>query len=121
MNKQLLRDAFGWGFILWLIGFTLGMILFFIVPPAAIGWVILPIALAITVWVLFRKIGGDTLQYYLIVAVVWTLIAVVFDYLFLVQASKPAGGYYKLDVYVYYALTFLLPLAVGWRKLASSK
>ena len=121
MTKQLLRDAFGWGFVLWLIGFALGMILFSIVPAWAIGWIILPIGVVITVWVLFKKIGGDTFQYYLILAVVWTLIAVLFDYFFLVKAFKPADGYYKLDVYLYYALTFILPLAVGLRKTASQK
>jgi len=36
--------------------------------------------------------------------------------LFIVKAFKPADGYYKLDVYLYYALTFALPLIVGWRK-----
>jgi len=44
------------------------------------------------------------------------LIAVIFDYLFLVKMFKPTDGYYKLDVYLYYILTFLLPLIVGWRK-----
>jgi hypothetical protein len=35
-----------------------------------------------------------------------------------VDAIKPADGYYKLDVFIYYALTLLVPLAVGWWKLA---
>jgi hypothetical protein len=121
MNRRLLQDAFGWGFILWLIGFVLGTILFFVVPTQAIGWVIMPIGVAITIWVLLRKIQGDTLQYYLLVAVVWTLVAILLDYFILVQLFKPADGYYKLDVYLYYALTFLLPLVVGWRKTALQK
>jgi hypothetical protein len=29
---------------------------------------------------------------------------------------SPAGGYYKADVYLYYALTFISPLIVGWWK-----
>lgn len=36
---------------------------------------------------------------------VWTLIAVLDDHLFIVRALKPADGYYKPDVYLYYALT----------------
>lgn len=116
MNRQLLKDALGWGFILWLIGYALGMILFSIVPISMIGWVIMPIGIVIILWVLIKKIKSKTFNYYLLLAVAWTAIAAVFDYLFLVQALKPADGYYKLDVYLYYALTFVLPLIVGWRK-----
>lgn len=116
MNRQLLKDALGWGFLLWLIGYALGITLFSIVPISMIGWVITPIGIAIALWILFKKIKGDTFQYYFRLAIVWTLIAVVFDYFFLVKAFKPVDGYYKLDVYLYYALTFILPLIVGWRK-----
>ena len=118
MTKQFFKDAFGWGFILWLIGYTLGMILFSIVPLSTIGWIIMPIGTIITLWVLFKKVRGDSFRYYAFLAVVWALIAIVFDYFFLVKAFKPADGYYKFDVYLYYALTFLLPLVVGWRKKA---
>ena len=110
MNKQLLKDTLGWGFILWLIGYALGMILFPIVSPSMIGWVIMPIGIIITLWVLLKKTKGESFQYYGALAVVWTLIAIVFDYLFIVKAFKPIDGYYKLDVYLYYTLTFLLPL-----------
>jgi hypothetical protein len=80
------------------------MILFFVVPPDMIGWVILPIGIIFTLWVLFKKIKSDSFIYYLYLAIAWTLIAIVFDYLFIVKALN-AGGYYKLDVYIYYALT----------------
>lgn len=116
MKKQLLRDTFGWGFLLWLIGFALGMIFFSIVPVSMIGWFILPIGTAITLWVLVKKVAPGRLKRYIIIGVVWTLIAVVCDYFFLVKAFKPADGYYKLDVYIYYALTFLLPVIVGSRR-----
>jgi hypothetical protein len=119
VNRQLLKDTLGWGFLLWLIGYALGMVLFSIVPPTLIGWIIMPIGTVITLWVLFKKVKGDTLRYYLFLAASWTLIAIVFDYFFLVQAFQPADGYYKLDVYLYYALTFILPLIVGWRKKAN--
>lgn len=116
MNKQFLKDAFGWGFILWLIGYGLGILFFTLIPPSMIGWIITPIGVAITLWVLFKKIKGDSFGYYARVAAVWVLIAIIFDYLFIVKAFKPEDGYYKLDVYLYYALTLALPLVVGWRK-----
>lgn len=116
MNRQLLKDTLGWGIVLWLVGYVLGIVLFMIVPPYFVGWVIMPIGIVMTVWVLAKKIKSLIFQYYVTLAVVWTLIAVLFDYFFLVQVFKPADGYYKLDVYLYYALTFVLPLVVGWRK-----
>ena len=87
-----------------------------VVPPSALGWIIMPVGVIITLWVLFKKVKGDSLGYYLSLAVIWTLIAVVFDYFFLVKVFKPADGYYKFDVYLYYVLTFVLPLVAGWRK-----
>jgi hypothetical protein len=39
------------------------------------------------------------------------LIAVVLDYLFIVQMFQ--ATYYEADVFVYYALTFLIPVGVG--------
>ena len=116
MNKLFYKDAFGWGFILWIIGYVLGIIFFAVVPPNMIGWVIMPIGIIITLWVLFKKINTGSMKYYLWLAIVWTLIAVIFDYFFLVKVFKPADGYYKLDVYLYYVLTFVMPLVVGWRK-----
>jgi len=116
MNKKLIKDTLGWGFLLWLIGYILGIIFFMIVPPSILGWIIMPIGIVITLWVLLKKIKNNTLHYYLFLAISWTFIAVVFDYLFLVRMFNPVGGYYKLDVYLYYVLTFILPLIVGWRR-----
>ncbi|HEY9245513.1 MAG TPA: hypothetical protein VIO11_01575 [Candidatus Methanoperedens sp.] len=116
MNRQYLKDSLGWGFILWLIGYVLGIILFFILPPTLIGWVIMPVGLIITFAVLLKKVKGETLAYYFFLSIVWTMIAVVFDYLFIVKAFSPEDGYYKLDVYLYYILTFASPLIVGlWK------
>lgn len=114
MNKKLLKDAFGWGFLLWLIGYILGIVLFMFIPTFMVGWVIMPIGTTITLWVLLKKIKANSLRYYFQLAVIWALIAIVSDYLFLVKIFKPADGYYKLDVYLYYALTFILPLFVAW-------
>lgn len=116
MNRQLLKNTLGWGFLLWLIGYVLGIVLFMMVAPSMVGWIIMPIGTILTLWVLFKKIKATTFKYYLSLAVVWTIIAIVFDYFFLVKVFKPADGYYKPDVYLYYALTFILPLIVGWRK-----
>lgn len=121
MNKQLLRDAFGWGFVLWLIGYALGIMLFIVVPISMIGWIIIPIGTSITAWVLVKKIRGTSMRHYALVAIAWTLIAMTLDYVFLVKAFKPADGYYKLDVYIYYALTFTLPILIGWRKKGTSR
>ena len=116
MNKQLLRDSLGWGLALWFIGYVLGVILIFLLPAPLIGWIIMPIGIMITFWVLLKKVKDDSFQYYLILAFIWTAIAVVFDYLFIVKAFKPADGYYKLDVYLYYAITFVSPIIVAWWK-----
>ena len=85
-------------------------------PPLLLGWVIMPLGIAITLWVLSKKIQSNDFQYYITLAIVWTLVAIIFDYFFLVTLFQPADGYYKLDVYLYYILTFALPLIVGWRK-----
>ena len=116
MTKQFIKDALGWGFILWLIGYALGIIFFAFLPTNMIGWVIMPIGIALTLWVLLKKTKGETMQYYLWLDIVWTLIAVVCDYLFLVKVFKPADGYYKVDVYLYYAFTLVLPLIAGCYK-----
>jgi hypothetical protein len=116
MLKAFLKDAVGWGLGLWFIGYALGMVLFFVVPPALIGWIIMPIGAALTVWVAFKKLSAQKPPEYLVIAVVWTLIAVLFDYIFIVKMLKPVDGYYKFDVYVYYALTFLIPFAAGLGK-----
>lgn len=118
-GKQLLIDALGWGFVLWFIGYVLGIILFMVVPPSLLGWVIMPIGTIATLWILLKKVKGDSLVYYLQLAAIWTLIAIVFDYIFLVKLFMSADGYYKLDVYLYYVLTFALPLFVGWKKVSN--
>lgn len=116
MNKQFIKDAFGWGFALWLIGYVLGVILFPIVPNSLLGWVIMPIGIVITLWVLLKKVKATSWQYYLWMAVVWVMIALICDYFLLVNVFHPADGYYKLDVYIYYIVTFTLPLLIGWKK-----
>lgn len=116
MNKQTIKDMLGWGFLLWLIGYALGIILFTIIPTSLIGLIITPIGIGITLWVLFKKIISDSVKYFAFLSIAWTLIAIVCDYFFLVKIFNPSDGYYKFDVYLYYALTFTLPLIVGYYK-----
>jgi hypothetical protein len=116
VTGRLIKDALGWGFALWLIGYLLGIAFFFVLPTAWIGWVVMPIGLVVTFWVLLKRVHATAVSYYVVLAVVWTIIAVAFDYGFIVVAFKPEDGYYKLDVYSYYALTFILPIAAGvWK------
>lgn len=115
-NKKFLFDLFGWGSILWLIGYILGIVFFMVLPPQTIGWVIMPIGLLIMIWVVIKRIHQPTVLHYFLIGITWCLIAIIFDYFFLVKVFKPIDGYYKLDVYLYYTLTFLTPLIVGWKK-----
>lgn len=121
MTKQFAKDAFGWGFILWFIGYALGIVLFAVVPPEMIGWVLMPIGTILTLGVLSKKVKGNSLGYYLGVAVVWTLLAIICDYFLLVIPFKLMDTYYKTDIYLYYGLTFVLPIAIGWRKTTIKK
>jgi uncharacterized membrane protein len=65
VKRRFFIDAFFWGFALWLIGYLLGIVLFFVVSPDMIGWSILPIGIIITLWVLLKKVKGISFKYYL--------------------------------------------------------
>lgn len=114
MNFRLIKDGLIWGAVLWFIGYLLGFLFFAFVPTALIGWFIMPIGVASTLWILFSYIKATSFLYYFLLGTLWAALAVIFDYFFLVQLLKPADGYYKLDVYMYYALTFALPMSVYW-------
>ena len=114
-KKQILLSNISWGLILWLFGYILGIIFFAFVPKEHIGFYILPFGVALTLWVLIAKIKREEFLCYIGVGVFWTLIAVALDYLFIVKLFSSAN-YYKFDVYLYYALTFVLPVLVGWYK-----
>lgn len=82
------------------------------IPKPLIGWAIMPFGILITLWILFRRIKPVTIGYYLILAFCWTTIAIIFDYAFIVKLLN-SSEYYKSDVYIYYLLTFILPLTAG--------
>ena len=116
-TRALLKDSLGWGLGLWLFGYLGGVVLFFVVPVALIGWALTPAAIAVTLWVLLRRVHEGSASRDLVIAATWTAIAVLFDYCFIVLLLAPEDGYYKPDVLLYYALTFTLPLAIGaWRR-----
>jgi hypothetical protein len=86
------------------------------VPVGLIGWIAGPFAMAFTLWVAFARLRGTTLPWFGVVALTWVAIAVAGDYVFIVRAFAPPDGYYKFDVYLYYALTVAIPLLAGWRR-----
>lgn len=118
-GKIFLNTVF-WGFVLWLFGYILGFLFFVLVPKDMIGWAILPFGVAFALWVLFKKIKREEFMCYFGLGVIWTLMAIILDYLFIVKLLGSAD-YYKADVYMYYALTFVLPIAVGWYKFNNKK
>jgi hypothetical protein len=107
-----------WGLGLWLFGYLLGFVFFALVPTEQLGWYIMPFGIAATCLVLWRWLKLDSLQNGVTTGVIWTVIAVIADYLLIVKLLQPPDGYYKLDIYLYYALTFLLPVvfAVLWHR-----
>jgi hypothetical protein len=120
-NKgKIFQNTVFWGFMLWLFGYVLGIIFFFFVPEDLIGWVILPLGTIAAIWVLFNKIERESFGCYIWLGVVWVVMAIVLDYIFIVRLFN-STDYYKPDVYLYYLLSILLPFAVGWHKLNKAK
>jgi hypothetical protein len=112
--QPFLKDAAGLGALLWLIGYLASLVLYFSPFATSMGWIILAIFTPFTIivtWVWFRK-RALTLRYYAGVGVAWMAIAIILDYLFIVRLFG-AITYYGLDVLLYYALTFLIPVGVG--------
>ena len=111
--KQWVKDTVGLGTGLWLFGYLASLVLFFSPFSGTMGWIITavftPVTIAITWW--WFRARDLPLGYYAGVGVVWTVIAIVLDYLFIVQLFR--ADYYGPDVFVYYALTFLIPVGVG--------
>ena len=114
--KEKLLNTFFWGLVLWLVGYIAGFILFFIVPKEYIGWIIMPFTMALTIWVIIKKVKRPELMCYFGLGLVWSIMAAVLDYIFLVKMLKAGTTYYKPDVFLYYTLTFTLPMIVGYWK-----
>jgi hypothetical protein len=112
--KQWIKDTAGLGIVLWLIGYLASLALFFSPLAGIMGWILLAIFTPVTIaisWWWFRKREHLPVQYYAGVGVAWVMFAAVLDYLFIVLLFQAA--YYGPDVFVYYAVTFLIPVGVG--------
>jgi len=117
--KIALNNVF-WGLILWLFGYILGFVFFPFVPKDLIGWFIMPFGIAFTLFVLYKWVARAEFMCYIGVGLFWVVIAVVMDYVFLFKVLN-AADYYKFDVYLYYLLTFILPIIVGWYRFGKLK
>jgi hypothetical protein len=113
--NPVLKDTVGLGIFFWVIGFLASMVLYYTQWAHVMGWIILctftPVSLLITWW-WFKGREHLTLQYYAGVGIVWMVLAIVLDYLFIVTLFS-ATSYYAPDVVLYYALMFIIPVATG--------
>jgi hypothetical protein len=111
--KDWIKDTVGLGTLLWLFGYVASLVLFFTPFANSMGWIISAIFTPVTIVMTWLWFGSRDLPllYFVKVGIVWTLIAIVLDYLFIVRLFQAA--YYEMDVFVYYALTFLIPVGVG--------
>jgi len=114
--KERLIDTVGLGVALWLVGFAASIMLWGTVSPDMIGWVLFVIFLPLMLYVPYRRFRNrkESVGYYFLVSAVWALIAITFDYVFIVKMFS-STSYYKLDVFVYYTITFFAPFLIGTR------
>jgi hypothetical protein len=113
MRSLILRDGLGWGFLLWLAGYFLGFCFYPFVPPAMIGWYVTPFGIALTCLVLWKWVRVSAIGEAILLGLIWSAIAIICDYFFLVKLLNPPDGYYKFDVYLYYLLMLALPIAAA--------
>jgi hypothetical protein len=111
--KHWIIDTIGLGTGLWLFGYLASLLLFFSQFADIMGWIITVVFTPVTIAIAWWWFKGRRLHltYYMLVGLVWTAIAVVLDYLFIVRLFHTP--YYGPDIFVYYALTFLIPVGVG--------
>jgi hypothetical protein len=114
LSNVFVRDMLGWGLLLWLFGYLLGFAFYGFVTPAFIGWYLMPLGIAVTCLVLWKRVRIASMSNAVLLGVGWSVIAIVCDYFFIVKLLNPPDGYYKLDVYIYYILTFALPVGATW-------
>jgi len=114
LSNVFVRDMLGWGLLLWLFGYLLGFAFYGFVTPAFIGWYVMPLGIAVTCLVLWKRVRIASMSNAVLLGVGWSVIAIVCDYIFIIKLLNPPDGYYKLDVYIYYILTFALPVGATW-------
>jgi|SRR3972149_452403 len=115
-DREKMIDTFGCGFLLWLVGFGISMMLFLAIPITLLGWIVLVVMVPATAFLAVKRLWNskEKKSYYYNVGIVWALIAILMDYIFLVKGFN-VQDYYKLDVYIYYFLNFLIPVAMGMK------
>ena len=114
--KQFLLDSVGLGVLFWVISYILVLILFSTPLSGIMGWLLFVFTTPLIAWWTydyFLHLPPRPLPYFLIIAVVWTAIAVLLDLLFIILLFQPEE-YYQAEVFAYYAETFLIPVGVGW-------
>ena len=112
--KSRIIDIFVFGILIWLIGYIASLILFSFVPNNILGWILCLIFTPVTIIIAYFRFRNRKLKLfcYFMTVVFWMLIAMILDYLFIVRLFHSVN-YYKLDVFVYYIITFLIPLIIG--------
>jgi len=113
--EQLLRDTLGMGFLLWLAGYLASMAVYFSPLSYAVwGRVVLAVYIPLAAYAAWWYFTGRDLSllYYAGVGFAWSVIAIVLDYPFIVLRFG-AWEYYTPDVYLYYAVMFLIPVCTG--------
>ncbi len=113
--KQAAKDAFLLGTGFWLLGYIASLLLYATPLYPVMGWIMIAVFTPVTLGITWRYFSSRSLplRYYAAIGLSWTAIAVVLDYLFIVLLF--AATYYGSDVFVYYAITFAVPVCVGWR------
>jgi len=101
------------GAVLWLAGYLVSLALFFTPFANVMGWIISAVFTPITIAVAWWRFRGrdHSHRYFAGVGAAWAAIAIVLDYLFIVRLFR--ASYYAPDVFLYYLLTFLIPIGVG--------
>lgn len=111
---QQVKDTAGLGTLFWLVGYLASLVLFFTPVAGMMGWILIAVFTPVTIavaWWWFRA-RDLPLSYYAKVGIAWMAIAVVLDYLFIVLLFSPE--YYSPHVVLYYTITLLLPVGVGF-------
>lgn len=119
MSRKLI-DTLVLGIVVWTIGYAMG---FYIVTIPGYPEVMLQPSILFglsavgilvtggTAYLRFRKRSGLTWQYALLVGGSWLVVAVVFDFLFIVLLFG-AYGHYRPHILLYYLLTLIVPTIV---------
>ena len=74
----------------------------------------MPLGIAITCFVLWKWVHPGSLRDGVLIGSGWAAIAIACDFAFIVKLFNPPDGYYMLDVYLYYIVTFVLPIGAAW-------